>query len=161
MTDYGRFLESKRLTAQAHGIEVADVHPSLFPHQADIVRWALRRGRAAVFADCGLGKSFMQLEWARQVCAHTGGRVLILTPLAVAQQTAAEARRFGIEAVVSRDGALPESGIVITNYQNMHKFSAPDFAGVVLDESSILKAFDGKFRSLIIDTFSRTPYRLA
>lgn len=160
--NYQSFISGKSIKARAVGINVAPrLNDALFPYQRDIVAWALKRGRAAIFADCGLGKTLMQLEWANAIANHTGGRVLVLTPLAVAQQTAAEAARFGINAAVCRDGVLPPSGIVIANYQSIHKFSAKDFDGVVLDESSILKSFDGKFRTLIIDMFSSTMFKLA
>ena len=159
---YEAFINGKSIKAKAVGFSsLPRLSDSLFPYQRDIVAWALKRGRAAIFADCGLGKTLMQLEWANAVANHTGGRVLVLTPLAVAQQTAAEAARFGIKATVCRDGSLPSSGIVIANYQLIHKFSAQDFSGVVLDESSILKSFDGKFRSLIIDMFGATSFKLA
>jgi superfamily II DNA or RNA helicase len=159
---YEAFISGKSIKAKAAGISSPPrLSDSLFPYQRDIVAWALKRGRAAIFADCGLGKTLMQLEWANAVANHTCGRVLVLTPLAVAQQTAAEAARFGIKATVCRDGSLPSSGIVIANYQLIHKFSAQDFSGVVLDESSILKSFDGKFRSLIIDMFGATSFKLA
>ena len=160
---YQDFISSKRVSHGSHGFSIDrnTLNSALFDHQRDIVAWALRKGRAAVFADCGMGKTFVQLEWARAVCDHTQGRVLILTPLAVAEQTAREAARFGIPAVVSRDGTLPAHGVVIANYQMLHKFSAVDFVGVVLDESSIIKAFNGKTRNQIIETFAATPYRLA
>lgn len=162
VSEYQQFLEGKRIKARSVGVSVdVDINPSLFPYQADIVRWALKRGKSAIFADCGMGKTLMQLEWSRHVAEHSGGRVLILTPLAVAQQTATEAERFGISAAVCRDGILPDTRIVIANYQSLHKFSAADFSGVVLDESSILKAFDGKFRTQLIDTFAHTPFKLA
>lgn len=162
MQHYSEFLANKAIRAEAVGIaNPPDLNPAMFGYQSDVVHWALKRGRAAIFADCGMGKTLMQLEWANAVANHTGGKVLILTPLAVAQQTAAEAVRFGIRAEVCRDGVLPDCPVVIANYQSLHKFSATDFAGVVLDESSILKSFDGKFRSTIIDMFAATPYRLA
>lgn len=161
MNEYHQFLSSKALVAETAGIaEPPELHPSMFPYQRDLVRWALRRGRAALFCDCGMGKTFMQLEWARVVSEHTGMPVLILTPLAVAQQTAAEAARFGIAALVSRDGAA-HSPITIANYESLHKFSAADYGGVVLDESSIIKAFDGKTRNTVLEMFGRTPFRLA
>lgn len=157
MDAYQEFLDRKSISSPSRGItRQDDLSPDLFGFQSRIVDWALSRGRAAIFADCGLGKTFMQLEWAR----HVPGDVLILTPLAVAQQTAAEARRFGIDAAVSRDGkkAAP---ITITNYQQLHKFSLLDYQGIVLDESSILKSYDGKTRTAIIEASSRLPFRLA
>ena len=158
--DYSEFISSKHRLAPISGVaNVPDLNPSLFGYQADIVAWALRRGRAAIFADCGMGKTLMQLEWAR-VVSEQHGNVLILTPLAVGHQTEAEAARFGIAAKVSRDGTL-HSGITIANYEILHKFDCTALAGVVLDESSIIKAYDGKTRTQIIDTFSRTPFKLA
>ena len=161
MTDYEAYIAGKSIKANAVGLaKIPELNSALFPYQHDIVGWALRRGRAAIFADCGMGKTLMQLEWARCVVAETGGKVLILTPLAVAHQTAEEARRFGISATVSRDGVIHD-GITITNYQQLHKFDLSQIVGVVLDESSIIKAFDGKMRTLIVDSFANTPYRLA
>jgi len=161
--DYQAFLDGKRVRDIASGFTVdpAALHPALFAFQRDIVAWALRRGRAAVFADCGLGKTLMQLEWARHVCAHTGGSVLILAPLAVAQQTAREGAHFGIGVTVCRAQADVRPGINVANYEMLHHFDAATFAGVVLDESSILKAYDGKTRTTIIEAFARTPYKLA
>lgn len=157
--EYDKFLASKRPSVPTAGFDPqAPLHSALFPYQADIVRWALRRGRAAIFADCGMGKTLMQLEWARHVSAH--GNVLVLTPLAVGAQTETEASRFGIAAKISRDGTL-HSGITVANYEILHKFDCSALAGIVLDESSIIKAFDGKTRTQVIDAFRNTPYRLA
>lgn len=154
---YAQFLTSKAITDPATGLrEPPEISPMLFDFQRDIVRWALRRGRAAIFADCGLGKTPMQLEWAR----HIPGRVLILAPLAVSAQTVREATKFGIENVeYSRGGS--EAKIVVTNYEMLGYFDPADFAGVVLDESSILKSYDGVFRNRIIEAFAQTPFRLA
>ena len=158
--DYQDFIASKHKLAPVSGIaDVPALNHALFGYQADIVGWALRRGRAAIFADCGMGKTLMQLEWAR-IVAETAGKVLILTPLAVGHQTEAEAARFGIAAKVSRDGTLYD-GVTIANYEILHKFDCTALAGVVLDESSIIKAYDGKTRTQIIDTFARTPFKLA
>ena len=138
------------------GIDPPDLAPHLFPHQRDLTRWALRRGRSAIFADTGLGKTAMELEWARHVAAQ--GRVLILCPLAVAQQTEREARRFGVDAVVRRQDA--GDLITITNYDMLHAFDPAAFAGIVLDESSILKSFDGSTRKHLTTAFAHTPFRL-
>ena len=157
MGEYDEFLARKSRRAVATGLSVVPgLHESLFPWQHAVVKWALRRGRAALFEDCGLGKTFQQLEWAR----HVPGDVLLLTPLAVAAQTAAEAARFGIDAKVSRDGSKAAQ-ITITNYGQMHKFSLRDFTGLVIDESSIIKSYDGKFRNAIIDGAQSVPFRLA
>jgi DNA modification methylase len=145
------------------GFEPGAVNPKLFEFQAAIVRWACRRGRAAIFADCGLGKTGMQLEWARMVADHAGGKVLILAPLAVAQQTAREAEKFGVDGVGvarSQDECGPFR-ICIANYEMLQHFDPAQFVGVVLDESSILKSYSGSTRTAIIEAFAQTPYRLA
>jgi len=158
---YDDFIDAKTKQAAACGFEPSDITAPLFDWQKHIVRWACRQGRAALFEDCGLGKTAQQLEWARQVANHTGGMVLILTPLAVAHQTAEEAIKFGINAsVVESQSECNYSGIYITNYEKLEHFNPSAFVGVVLDESSILKAFTGKTRILLTDAFSRTAYRL-
>lgn len=156
-TSYDEFLSRKLVRAQPCGFEVeADkLNPALFPFQRDIVAWALRKGRAALFCDCGLGKTIMQLEWANKI----DGRVLILAPLAVAQQTVREGRKFGIEVAYSR--ASTWDRITVTNYEMLDRFDPADYAGIVLDESSILKSFEGETRNEIITAFANTPYRLA
>ena len=156
---YRQFIASKAKRTEAVGLNLAPECAALFPFQRDIVAWALRQGRAAIFAECGMGKTLMQLEWAARI-AENKGNVLILAPLAVSHQTIEEGRRFGIESRYSRDGEVA-GPITVTNYEMLHRFCADDFAGVVLDESSILKAYDGKTRNAIISTFGRTPYRLA
>lgn len=133
----------------------------LYEFQKDIVRWALKKGKACIFADCGLGKTPMQLSWAHQVCTHAGGMVLILAPLAVADQTKREAEKFGYTAKVVESQSECISGINITNYEKMDKFVANEFVGVVLDESSILKSYPGKVRTAIIQNFHSVPYKLA
>lgn len=131
----------------------------LFDFQRDLVEWATRKGRAAIFADCGLGKTPMQLVWAENVRRHTDRPVLIVTPLAVAWQTIEEAGKFGIEAGYSRTGqVLP--GLTVTNYERLHLFDRADFAGVVCDESSAIKSFDGKRRALVTDFLRKLEYRL-
>lgn len=156
LKDYERFLRSKQRAHPDSGlvIESDSINPKLFDFQNDIVRWALRKGRAAIFADCGLGKSFMQLEWAK----HVPGQVLILAPLAVSHQTVNEGMKLGVSVQYSRGGLVEAR--TITNYQMLHKFAA-NCTGVVLDESSIVKHYEGKFRNEIIDRFRDTPYKLA
>jgi len=162
MTDYNEFLECKSRTDPATGLsEVPDLSPSLFPFQADITRWALRRGRAAIFAGTGLGKSLMELSWAAAVHESTGRDVIILAPLAVAAQMIREGKKFGIRAKQCADQSEVEPGITVTNYQKLGHFDASHFVGVVLDESSILKALDGKTKTRLIETFRETPFRLA
>jgi len=159
--DYARYLATKALLDPVTGLsEVPTLSPALFEYQRDIVRWALTRGRAAIFADCGLGKTPMQLEWAEHVSRHTDAPVLILTPLAVAQQTVREGEKFGIAAKYAATRA-DVSRITVTNYDRLDHFDVSVFGGVVLDESSILKAFDGATRTLLIEAFQRTPFRVA
>jgi superfamily II DNA or RNA helicase len=159
--DYRRFLDGKAVRCDAVGFEADRLSDHLFPFQRDVVAFLLRVGRGAAFLDTGLGKTLIQLDWARAVAEHTGGDVLVLTPLAVAGQTAREAHKFGIEAHVARDQASVRRGINIANYERLHLIDAEAFAGVVLDESSILKSFTGKTRQALCDRFGRTPYRLA
>jgi superfamily II DNA or RNA helicase len=162
MMDYVDFLNMKRIADKPTGLrEVPALNAKLKPHQHDIVTWALRRGRAAVFAGTGLGKTFMQLEWARVVHEHAGKPVLILAPLAVAAQTQREGEKFGISVKHVRDQSEVIDGLNVTNYDRLDKFDCSTFGGVVLDESSILKAQDGKTRNQIINAFAGTPFRLA
>lgn len=154
---YRDFVAGKRAREVAEGIEADPAVTDLFPHQRDIVRWALRLGRAAIFADTGLGKTRMQLAWAGEVARFTGGRVLLLAPLAVGSQTIAEAERIGVLAGSVRS----EADVHVINYDRLHTVSADDYAGVVLDESSILKSVDGRTRTLLIEMFSGTRFRLA
>ena len=159
--DYDAFIKAKAATSVAVGFDAKDMGSDLFDFQRAIVEWACRRGRAAIFADTGLGKTAMQTEWARQVNEHTGGDVLIAAPLCVAQQTVEEAAKFGIHVRYCRDQKDAKPGITITNYEMLERFNPADFAGVVLDESSILKAHDSKTRAKIVEMFRDTPYRLS
>lgn len=154
---YLSFIGNKTLIVSTSGIEVEDdqIHPSLFPFQRDLVRWALRKGRSAIFATTGLGKTRMQLEWGRL----TGQRVLFVAPLAVAQQTVREAADLGITLTYARS-QNDATDLTITNYEMVDRFDADWFGAVVLDESSILKSQDGKTRTKLIDQFKRTPFRL-
>ena len=159
---YERFLANKSIRAEHVGFDCGDtINPQLFPFQRDIVAWALRLGRAAIFADCGLGKTPMQLEWARLVAEHTGGKVIVLAPLSVSHQTVSEAAKFGITASYCRAQADTHDAITITNYEMLPHFDPREFSGVVLDESSILKSYDGKTRTAILEAFAQTDYRLA
>lgn len=159
--DYDAFIASKVKTRRASGFEPGPIKAPLFDWQKSVVRWAIRNGCAALFEDCGLGKTAQQLEWARQVSKHTKAPVLILTPLAVAHQTAREAEKFGIKASVAESQKdVKPTGVFITNYEKLEHFDTTAFSGVVLDESSILKAFTGKTRIALTEAFSRTPYRL-
>lgn len=142
-------------------IDKSELNPMLYEFQKDIVRWALKKGKACIFADCGLGKTPMQLSWAHQVHKHTGGKILILAPLAVADQTKREADKFGYVAKVVEKQEDCISGINITNYEKLDRFIANEFTGIVLDESSILKSYSGKVRTAIIQNFHEVPYKLA
>jgi ERCC4-related helicase len=158
---YADFLEQKRQLGGDHGFAPTWVPDFLYPFQASLVEWATRKGRAAIFADCGLGKTPMQLVWAENVAQHTDKPVLIATPLAVSQQTVAEADKFGVDAVRSQDGSrIAGHRIVVTNYERLDRFNATDFAGMVCDESSILKNYDGVRRGMITEFMRMMPYRL-
>lgn len=161
MQAYTDFLQSKIHTGAEHGFAPLWELDDLFDFQRALVDWSLRKGRAAIFADCGMGKTPMQLAWAENVVRKTNGRVLIMTPLAVAQQTEREAAKFGITARVSKEGVLQNgTKIIITNYQRLHYFKPADFAGAVCDESGILKSFDGQTRKAITEFMRTLPYRL-
>lgn len=155
MMDYQQFLQRKQERHWRHGIETGDVNPTLHDWQQDIVRWACHVGRAAIFADCGLGKSFMQLEWARNM-----GTSLIVAPLSVARQTIREGQKLGLDVTYSRDGTV-SGPLTITNYEMAHTFDPKHFDAVVLDESSILKNVDGKTRRALTEQFTDVEFRLA
>lgn len=158
---YQQFIATKTVLAQPTGIsDFGDLPPALLPHQADLVKWALRRGRAAIFADTGLGKTLMELAWADAIHRATGKDVLILAPLAVAAQTVAEGIKFGIKATHARDGADVLPGINVTNYDRLHRFSPSAFGAVVLDESSCIKHHTSKTFDTLVEAFSNCPYRL-
>lgn len=162
-TDYHEFIAAKRREAQPAGF-TADLSGSpMFAFQRATVEWALHLGRCAIFADTGLGKTIMQLSWAHEVVRHTGLPVLVLAPLAVGAQTVREAHKFGVPDVsLARDGVEVQGpGVYVTNYERLHHFDSARFGGVVLDESSILKAYTGKTKRLICASFAGTPYRLA
>lgn len=160
--DYEEFVASKRRAEVPTGHKPGDLNENLFDFQHAIVSWAVRRGRAAVFADTGLGKTLMQLSWADEVASHTGGMVLILAPLAVSEQTIEQGSTFGIEVRRVPNGGTPNGpGVWITNYERMDAIDFSELHGLVLDESSILKAHDGKTRQRIIDAAQGIPYRLS
>lgn len=165
--EYQEFLSSKKPKPVLNGFSIApeSINPKLYLFQRDIVIWALRLGKAAIFANVGLGKTGMQLEWARHVNLHTDKPVLVLAPLAVSAQTIREGVKFGIEAVYRADSSSIEitDKIIVTNYERLDKFQdfIPQLGGIVLDESSILKNFTGKTKRSIIAMFKSTPYKLA
>jgi len=158
-SDYDEFLQAKAQLDGEHGFAPLWLPDTLFDFQAAMVDWALRKGRAALFEDCGLGKTFQELVWAQNVVMHTNGNVLIAAPLAVAQQIVREASKFGIDASLSRDGKA-HRGITVTNYEKLHLFDATQFVGMVCDESSILKSFDGARKTEITQFMLKLPYRL-
>lgn len=159
---YEDFLIRKAVSDVYGGFDASDLNPNLFDFQHALVAWALKKGRAAIFADTGLGKTLTQLAWADAVHRETGGRVLIVAPLCVAQQTLEEGQRFGIDVTYCRhQNEAVASHLVITNYEMLLHFDASEFVGVVLDESSILKGEDSKTRHAVISKFSETPYRLS
>lgn len=159
MSAYREFLQRKISEGADSGFAPVFMPGFLFDYQASLVEWAVRKGRAAVLADCGLGKTAMGLIWAENVARHADKPVLYLTPLAVGAQTIREAEKFGIEATHPRDGRV-SGRIVVTNYERLHYFSPDDFAGVVCDESSILKSFDGERKTQITTFMRKVPYRL-
>jgi len=159
VSGYEEFLREKAQEGSDHGFGPEFMPDFLFDFQRDLVAWATRKGRAAIFADCGLGKTPMQLVWAENVRRHTGKPVLIVTPLAVGAQTRGEAQKFGIEAEVSREGEIT-APLTVTNYERLHLFDREAFGGVVCDESSAIKSFDGVRRALVTDFMRKMPYRL-
>lgn len=161
MSDFLAFIDSKTHSRNNFGFAPIIDFPQLFDFQRALVDWSLRLGRAAIYADCGLGKTFIQLAWAQNVVERTNRPVLVVTPLAVSYQTIREAEKLGVQAQRSQDGAAPpQPCVVVTNYQRLERFNPVDFAGLVCDESSILKSFDGVLRGLITAFMLKMPYRL-
>lgn len=157
MNNYLDFIKRKAKTDPATGlIDVPPLNPMLHAHQADIVRWALRRGRAAIFADCGLGKGPMQMEWA----THQPHECIIAAPLAVAHQFVREADKFGIDLAYAKDQSSVTKRITVTNYERLENFHIDQFGAVALDESSILKNQSGAYSTWMIEAFKKTPFRL-
>jgi len=153
--EYSEFLKNKQSIIKNIGFEPGKIPDKLFPFQKDLTKWAIRKGKAALWAGTGLGKTFMQLSWAEQVVKHTGKPVLILAPLAVSKQTQREGQKIGIDVSMESSGILR-----INNYEQLHNINPSDFVGIVLDESGILKNFAGKFKQQIIESFYETPYKL-
>jgi len=161
MTDYESFLASKFRGVPECGFDPDHLAGFLYPFQSRIEEWALRKGRAAIFADCGLGKTPIQIEWARQVHEHTDKPVLIFAPLAVSEQTKREGEKFGIPVRVVTDQSEITAGINITNYEKIHHFTPAGIGGLVLDESGILKSYGGFYRQELTEFTEQIPYRLA
>ena len=160
MIEYEKFIAQKAIKFDSCGFEPKETNPKLFDWQNDIVRWALMKGKAAIFADCGLGKTAMQLQWAKMVSKHTGKPVLILAPLAVAKQTKREGEKFDVPVTVCRAQNDVKPGVNVTNYEMLDHFDAGSFSGVVLDESSILKDSTSATRKLLTEKFKFTEYKL-
>lgn len=161
MSDYQQFLAAKSQLPRSDGFEPLWLPDYLFDFQRSLVEWAVRRGRAAIFASCGLGKTPLFLVWAENVVRHANRPVLVLTPLGDCDQTVREADKFQVDAVRSRDGSVPVGArIIVTNYERLHHFDPNDFAGCVGNESSILKSFKGKYKSAVTEFLRTLPYRL-
>ena len=160
--EYQDFIRSKETSVQQSGFESdkALYNSHLFDWQRDIVHWALKKGKACLFEDCGLGKTLQQLSFAEEVFKHTGGDVLILAPLAVASQTKSEGAKFGIEVNICRKQCDVKRGINITNYEMIEHFEPETFQGIILDESSILKNSTGATKTALTEMFKNTPYKL-
>lgn len=158
-SSYAQFIEGKSQLGGLSGFDPVWMPDFLFDFQVALVEWAIRKGRAAIFADCGLGKTPMQLVWAENVVRKTGRPVLILTPLAVAAQTVREAAKFDIPIARSYRGEVT-STTVVSNYERLHYFNPSDFAGVVCDESSAIKHFKGERQKHVTEFMKKTPYRL-
>lgn len=160
--EYEDFLKTKRITHVESGFETTfPINPILFDFQIDIVRWSLMKGKSAIFTGTGTGKTLIQLEWANHVHQYTQKPILILAPLAVSQQTVKEGEKLGLSINLCRTQSQVKNDINITNYEMLHNFDTSKFIGIVLDESSILKSFEGKVRTEIIERFQQTPYKLA
>jgi len=160
MSEYKEFLDSKIIRKSFMGFPAIGINPMLFKFQQDIVSFGCRKGRAAFFENCGLGKTAQQLEWARQVCNHTDGNVLVLAPLAVSRQTQKEGAKFGIPVHICSSQDDVANGINVTNYEKLSRFDPSFFHGVVADESGIMKSWSGKIKQQMCDMWADTPFRL-
>jgi superfamily II DNA or RNA helicase len=161
LQEYRAFIASRAVVTQRSGFEPRPINPAAKAHQDAVLRFALDRGKSAAFLDTGLGKSFIELEFARQCADETGKPSLILTPLAVAGQMVREGQKFGIDARQIREQSQVGSGVMVANYERLAKLDPATFGAVILDESSILKSYAGRTRAMIEDAFFATPYKLA
>jgi hypothetical protein len=159
-TEYEQFIQQKSHIGGNHGFDPVFMPDAAFDFQRHLIEWATRKGRAAIFADCGMGKTLMELAFAENVVRKTNKPVLLLTPLSVGHQTVKEAEKFGIDAMRSLDGNHSGARVVVANYERIHLFDPSDFAGTVCDESSILKNFDGVTKKNVTDFMRKHPYRL-
>jgi len=157
---YSEFLNKKTHLKHAIGFKPTFIPDFLFDFQKELTTWGIETGRGALFEDCGLGKTPQLLVWAENVIRHTNKPVLCATPLSVSYQTVKEGNKFDIETEQSRDGKFKSKNIIVTNYEKLHLFNPADFSGMVCDESSILKNFDGKIKATVIDFIKKLPYRL-
>lgn len=158
---YEEFLKTKEMRYLPSGFETEDTNPLLFDWQNEVAKWAIRKGKAALFADCGLGKTACQLQWAQKISEHENKPVLVCAPLAVSVQTKMEGEKFGIPVTICRKQEDVKPGVNVTNYEMLDYFDASAFCGVVLDESSILKSYTGVTKRKIVSMFSETKYRLS
>jgi superfamily II DNA or RNA helicase len=161
LAEYRQFIASRAPVQKLAGFAPRPINSAAKAHQDAVLRFALERGRSAAFLDTGLGKSFIELEFARQCADETGKPSLILTPLAVAGQMVREGQKFGIDARQIRDQAEVGAGVMVANYERLQRLDPTTFGAVILDESSILKSFGGKTNTLLCESFAATPYRLA
>ena len=157
--EYQEFLDNKSQIDSFYGFDPVDIPEFLFDFQKHLVNWSLKKGKSAIFADCGLGKTPMQLVWADNIVKKINKRILIITPLAVSFQTVMEGEKFGIECNRSEKGEL-KGKIIVTNYERLHYFNPNDFTGVVCDESSAIKNFDGERQKIVTQFMQKVPYRL-
>lgn len=157
--EYKEFLSKKSQMGAMEGFKPNHIPDFLFDFQKLLLEWSIRKGKSAIFADCGLGKTPIQLVWAENIVRYNNKPVLILAPLAVSSQTTREGKKFGIEVKRSMDGKVTKN-IIITNYERLHYFNPLNFAGIVCDESSILKSFDGAYKKQITEFMRQIPYRL-
>ena len=156
MNNYKDFIRKKELIIEPSGFEVKHLNNNLMPYQKAIVKWALKKGKSALFEDTGIGKTIQQLAWSEAITRELNGDVLILAPLAVSKQTIMEGEKFGIKVNLCETNEDVKKGINITNYEKLHKFNTNSFLGVVLDESSILKSYTGKTTMELIEIFKST-----
>ena len=161
LQEYREFIASRARKTARQGFEPHPINPSAKSHQTDVLQFALNMGRSAAFLDTGLGKSFIELEFARQCAEETGKPSLILTPLAVAGQMVREGQKFNINARQIREQSEAGQGVMVANYERLPKLDPSAFGAIVLDESSILKSYAGRTRALIQEAFQDTPYKLA
>jgi len=157
--DYNIFIERKSQLKNEHGFKPLFMPDYLFDFQKYLLEWSCLMGRGAEFADCGLGKTILQLTWAKNIVKKTNKNILILTPLAVSYQTVKEGEKFGIKCKRSNDGTIP-SKITVTNYERLHYFDSSKFIGIVCDESGILKHFSGATQKMVTEFAKKIPYRL-